>query len=273
MQTSLRSRIFRLVPIVCTAALLVAIPAGYADHKGKPHGKGGPDRIPGCVTFAAGNAVTDDDPLADAVYCDGDPTKNSNGDDDSMQVAMNCEFNHFNVNPGGGIDAGGRYLSVSIDAPGFKTGITSCPDKNSPIDVYFVDVEMNNGAGCPFNFNQQLRSSPTATNVCDLTAGQDIDVDIRFQNNIHHQSICRGGKGKCGNKIEAFEIFYGTDDVLCPQANIKCDAVDDGSCNQWTITAVDSDGPAGPRGGCVVNGNGTAQESYSLPFTATFTPL
>lgn len=266
MQISIRSRLFRLIPTICTAALLAAIPAGYADHKGKPHGKGGPDRIPGCVTFAAGNAVTDDDPVVDAEYCDGFATKNNNGDDDSMQIAMNCEFNHFNVYPGGGVDAGGRYLFVTIAPESFMTGITSCPNRNAAIAVDFVDTAMNNPADCDFNFDQLLRSDPTTTNVCNIKKDDaPLPVKIRFQNNIHHQTDCRGGNNKCGNKLEAFEIFYDGRDTACPKATIICgDEDENGACNQWIVSAGN---------GCVVNGSGMANDNYDLSFTAIFTPL
>ena len=84
---------------------------GHKHCKGDPGG--GTDRIPGCVTFDPANPIRGD---IVGIYCDGDPTKDYTGSSDSMQVAMNCQFNQFNLYPGGGIGGGGRHIHLEMPA-------------------------------------------------------------------------------------------------------------------------------------------------------------
>ena len=69
------------------------------------------------MTFAGGPITAD----GEGMYCDGDATTNNQNAAHSMQVAMNCNSNWFNLDPGGGQ----RRISLNLSAT-IETGITSC---------------------------------------------------------------------------------------------------------------------------------------------------
>jgi hypothetical protein len=217
---------------------------------------GTPDRIAGCASFTAGNAVRGDgDP-----FCDGDLTVDPDGNAATMQVAMNCQFNHFNLYVGGG-DALGRHIVVELDSP-IDTLITSCVGPALPItfqSTETVGAGIDCGAsGNDWGFWQHLRASADATNVCDLRVGDDpLGIPMRFQTHLIHHKTCKGGANKCGENFEAIDIDYGS-------VTITCTAEDDASqCTEW-IVAGDS--------AVLTHDEGTGDGPITLPFEATFSP-
>lgn len=221
------------------------------------------DRIGGCVVFNAGPIEGDG-----GTYEDGLGTTDHLGQPTSMQVAMNCSFNQFNVRPGGGDRRVRLDLTGRVPGPGLLTSIDRCDDP-----IYFLDTSTMDSVLCPgdpdnhegWGFDQLMRSANSAINVCDLTASpgpSSTTARLRFQNNLHRQSSCKGGSKKCGDRVEAIEVNYG-DDPLCAEVDIRCTADSGDTCSMWEIEATGK--------GCLTHENGSGQQDLALPFKATFT--
>ncbi len=274
----------RLVVVLATlyvliTSLLVCLLAGPA-NAGKPCKRdcdpdpASPDRIAGKAEFdtAGGPVLLGGDGLA---YVDGTDVQDFQGENYSMQVALNCKFNQLNIIPGGG----DRLVILDVydeTTPGVSTELVTSVDSCDGVSpVVFRDTGMGN-ADCSntdpdWGFNQVFRSRPGAANVCDLAEGQSVDVALRFQTNLHHRTGCRGGKGKCGKTFEGIEVNYG-DDAVCENSNpvrIACTGpagAGPGQCAAWRITST------GLGLGCLSHESGGAAELIALPFGLTFTP-
>lgn len=256
--------------ILAAASGLVVTPA-YAkvDCNKKPNhpqcsggGDDSTDRIGGCVQFTGGNGTVGSDDLGIAgEYCDDDATTDYQNKPDSMQVAMNCKFNHFNLYPGGG----SRRIRLDLGVDKFDTAITSCADVD-PVEFENTDMA---GQDCTntnpdWAFNQLMRASSSGVNVCELGQGESVDANMRFQTVLHHLRTCKGGKKKCGVSREAIEVVYN-DAGSCPPVTITCTETDSpgGQCSTWTVVASGN--------GCLSHESGGPVQSVDLPFEATFT--
>ena len=177
----------------------------HGDPNHKHCGGGGPsnlgDVIPGTATInavlnAGGNVAIFAD--GQGTYHDGDPTRNVLNQPASMQVAMNCKANHFNLNPGGG-PAPSRRIHVDFvaGAGAITTAIDSC-DTPDPLDdtVIVTDTLMTtptceNTIAPYWGFDQVLRVTPIdGKNVCQLVALESSTATARFQTNLRHQDGC-----------------------------------------------------------------------------------
>jgi len=219
----------------------------HADPNHKHCGGGGPsnlgDVIPGTATiYAAANGAISSD--GQGTYHDGDPTRNLFNQQASMQVAMNCKANHFNLNPGGG-PAPGRRIHVDFvaGAGAITTAIDSCDIPNTPDDTVIVSDTLMTTPTCTtddpdWGFDQVLRATPVdGKNVCQLVAGDSSTATARFQTNLRHQDGCKGGKGKCGIHGEGIDLNY-RNDGLSGWLTIACETADNtGQCNGWNITS------------------------------------
>ena len=257
-----------VVAVMLVPASVSAHCAGKHNVDGHPHCTGGgvDDRITGCVTFAGGNAIVGD---LVGVYCDQAATSGAFGGTTRMQVAMDCQFDQFNLFPGGG----GPHVSLTVD-PAIQTSISSCKlgTVTQDIDFLTTDTFIGKGVGpdCDgvepergwWGFDQLLRTKPGAINVCNLKEGEDsIEVSMRFQNNLHHRNDCKGSAKKCGTNIEPIELNYpdnGNDAVT-----ITCVGMDGTQCDQWTIVALGDAELTHGQGDVSVDGS----------FQATFTTL
>jgi hypothetical protein len=124
-----------------------------------------PDRIAGCVTLAEPAGGFGVFPDGVEPYCDGESTKDGANGNTLMQVAMNCQFNHFNLYVGGGLATGGRHVDLVLGTE-IPTTIESCKMGGVQADVTYKDVEwVTTMFDCDesnpdWAFNQLLRTRP-----------------------------------------------------------------------------------------------------------------
>ena len=220
----------------------------HGDPNHKHCGGGGPrnlgEVIPGTATVNAGVLANNKIAIFDDgdTYHDGDPTINVLNQLASMQVAMNCKANHFNLNPGGG-PAPGRRIHVDFvaGAGAITTAIDSCDIPNTPDDTVTVTDTLMTTPTCStddpdWGFDQVLRAKPIAgeKNVCELIAGESSIASARFQTNLRHQDGCKGGKGKCGVHGEGIDLNW---DGVNSWLTIACVIADGNGCTDWKITS------------------------------------
>jgi hypothetical protein len=257
--------------VVSTMLLLAAAPSAQShpcvrdpspSHK-HCSGSGGdqPKTIPGCATFSSGPITGD----GQGTYCDDDPTTNPQNEPDVMQVGMHCEFNHFNLYPGGGQ----RRIRLDIFSTSVPTGITSCLDSSGdPVPITFIDTDMDDPVQDCANtdpdwaFFQHMRTQALGDgNVCEMADGDSLTATMRFQSHLNHLRSCKGGVKKCGTWQEPLEVNYDGDSCS-GLVTITCTAVSGGACGSWTVS---SSGP-----GCLTHASGGAGTSEALPFAITF---
>lgn len=227
----------------------------HADTNHKHCGGGGPsnlgDVIPGTAKINAVVILYDKIAISSdgkGTYQDGDPTRNVLNQPASMQVAMNCKANHFNLNPGGGPAPFGRRIHVDFVAGAgvedgtITTAIDSCDIPNTSDDTVIVTDTLMTTPTCSTNapywgFDQVLRATPIAgeKNVCELVAGESSTASARFQTNLRHLDGCKGGKGKCGIHGEGIDLNW---DGVSSSLKIACVIADGNGCTIWKITST-----------------------------------
>ena len=201
-------------------------------------GQGVRTGIPMMLADELSDTIRSDDGilLFDGRYFDGDSTTDYLNDPAPMQVAMNCQHNHFTLNPGGGDPgSGGRRIRIDFenDTGPISTGITSCiGHPNISVDNTDMTGPDCNGSDPDWAFQQLLRAfADSIANVCLLLGGQSVNATMRLQTNLYHLTNCEGGAKKCGVKLEAIDINYDNATITCT------DDPGTSPCTQWSVVS------------------------------------